>query len=391
MRGGRNALQPGGRHRRLSRRAARGRAIAETEVTDSPHRRDLSGWIASGIVVALVMWMASALVLPPPQPEQAHRPGPPPPAAVAVRQSHADSVPRVFVGEGVSHPQRDTELRAEMGGRIAEVAVETGDALDADAVILRFDGRERAAQLRRAEEEAARARRAFDQAQTLLERGVGTVDQLVSARAVLAAAEAQLATAERGLDDTVLRAPFAGRLDALDVAVGEFVQPGRVLARLVDLDPLTVRFRVPQQALAQLSPGQPAELRFITGETRPGTLRFIASVAEPQTRTFAAEVRLDNPGGAIAGGVSAQLRITTDRQQAHFVSPALLSLSEEGALVVRTVGEDGRVAEHAVEIMQARADGIWITGLPETVRLITRGQGFVRAGDEVRAVSEDGS
>jgi membrane fusion protein, multidrug efflux system len=363
--------------------------MPEHEATESRNRRDPSGWIASGLVVALVLWMASALVLPPPQPEEALRPGPPPPAKVAVRASRAETVPQVFVAEGVSHPQRDTELRAEMGGQIAEVEAAKGAELDAGAVILRFDATERAAQLRRAEEEEARARRAYDQAQALLERGVGTVDRVVAARATLAAAEAQLATAERGLDDTVLRAPFAGRLDALEVAAGEFVQPGTVLARLVDLDPLTVRFRVPQQALAQLSPGQPAEIRFITGETRTGTLRFLASVAEPQTRTFAAEVRLDNPDSAIAGGVSAQLRIGTDMQQAHFVSPALLTLSEEGALVVRAVGADDRVEEHAVEIVQARADGVWITGLPETVRLITRGQGFVRAGDTVHPVPED--
>ena len=364
--------------------------MPEHEVIVSRNRRDPSGWIASGLVVALVLWMASAVVFPPPEPEEAARPGPPPPLTVAVQPSHAETVPQVFVAEGVSHPRRDTELQAEMGGQIAEVAVEKGAVLDTDTVILRFDARERAAQLRRAAEEEARARRAYDQARALLERGVGTVDQVVSARSGLAAAEAQLATAERGLEDTVLRAPFAGRLDALDVAAGEFVQSGAVLARLVDLDPLTVRFRVPQQALAQLRPGQAAELRFITGETRTGVLHFIASVADPQTRTFAAEVRMDNPDGAIAGGVSAQLRIPTDMQQAHFVSPALLALSETGALVVRTVDGDDRVAEHAVEIVQARTDGVWITGLPETVRLITRGQGFVREGDRVRPVPEDG-
>lgn len=356
--------------------------------TDARPRRDPSGWIAAGLTLALVLWMGSAAVLPPAPPEEAARPGPPPPVTVMVRDSRAEPVPQVFVAEGVSRPARDTELRAEMGGQIVEVAARKGAELDAGAPILRFDDAERAAQLRRAEEEEARTRRAYDQAQTLLDRGSGTVDRVVAARASLAAAEAQLASARRGLSDTVLEAPFAGRLDALEVAAGEFVQPGAVLARLVDLDPLTVRFRVPQQARVQLSPGQPAEVRFVTGETRTGALSFLAAVAEPQTRTFPAEVELDNPGGAIAGGLSAQLRIPTGLQRAHFVSPALLALSETGALVVRSVEADDRVAEHAVEIVQARTDGVWVTGLPDAARLITRGQGFVRAGDIVRPVPE---
>lgn len=352
-------------------------------------KRDLSGWIASGLVVALVLWMGSTVFFPPQQPEEAVRRGPPPPTVVLVRDSEAETVPQMFVAEGVSAPRRDTLLRADMGGQIAEIPVEKGDMLAADAVILRFDARERSAQLRRAEEELARARRAYEQAQTLLDRGVGTLDQLVNERAAFAAAEAQLASAERGMDDTVLLAPFAGRLDDLEVAVGEVVQAGTVLARLVDLDPLTVRFRVPQQALAQLEPGQIAGLRFITGDTGTGSVRFIASVADPDTRTFAAEVSLNNPGGAIAAGVSVQISIPTGTQQAHFVSPALLSLSEAGDLIVRTVGEDDVVQEHAVEILQARSEGVWITGLPQAVRLISRGQGFVRAGDPVRPVSED--
>ena len=364
--------------------------MPEQGIRESTRRRDLSGWIAAGLVAALVLWMGSAAVFPPSRPDEVQRPGPPPPVSVAVRDSRAEEVPQLFVAEGVSRPERDTELRAEMGGQIATVEAARGADLAADAVILRFDATERAAQLRRAEEEEAQARRSFEQAQTLLERGTGTVDRVVAARAVLAAAEAQLASARRGLDDTVLRAPFAGRLDALDVAEGEFVQAGAVVARMVDLDPLTVRFRVPQQALPRLTPGLPAEVRFVTGETRRGAVGFVSAVAEPQTRTFAAEVVLDNPGGAIVGGISAQIRIPTGTRQAHFVSPALLSLSEAGELMVRAVDDDSRVAEHPVEIVQARTDGVWVAGLPGELRLITRGQGFVRAGDAVQAVPEDG-
>ena len=87
----------------------------------------------------------------------------------------------------------------------------------------------------------------------------------------------------------------------------------------------------------------------------------------------------------LPAGISAEMRIPTGEVTAHFVSPAILSLDEAGTLGLKTVGEDGRVAFHPVDVVRAETDGVWLTGLPETARIITRGQGFVRAGDAVDA------
>ena len=53
------------------------------------------------------------------------------------------------------------------------------------------------------------------------------------------------------------------------------------------------------------------------------------------------------------------------------------------------IDEDGKVAFHTVDIVRTATDGVWITGLPERVRVITVGQGFVREGDRVEAHAED--
>jgi multidrug efflux system membrane fusion protein len=51
------------------------------------------------------------------------------------------------------------------------------------------------------------------------------------------------------------------------------------------------------------------------------------------------------------------------------------------------VKEDGRVAFYPVEVVRTEMNGVWVTGLPNTVNLITVGQGFVRAGETVKTVS----
>ncbi|MEN8918601.1 MAG: HlyD family efflux transporter periplasmic adaptor subunit, partial [Octadecabacter sp.] len=153
--------------------------------------------------------------------------------------------------------------------------------------------------------------------------------------------------------------------------------------RLVDITPLTVAIQVPQQSLTRLSVGQPATVRFITGEERTGTVTFVGTSAAAETRTFLAEVEVENDDGAIPAGISAEVIIPTGEATAHFLSPSIVSLSTEGDLGVKTVNSDDIVEFYPIQIVKAQIDGIWVTGLPDSVDIITVGQGFVNATETV--------
>ncbi|KFB11099.1 efflux RND transporter periplasmic adaptor subunit [Nitratireductor basaltis] len=349
---------------------------------DADRGSSRSRWIALGLIAALVLWMGSGFVFPAPEAPPETR-AEPKPVSVATRQSVAEPVPQIFVAEGQALPDRDTTIRAETGGEIAEVLVEKGAFLEAGAVIGRFVLAEREAQLETAREELSRAQREYDNANTLLEKGVATVDRVRQAQAALAAAKAQVASAEEAVENTVIRAPFAGRLEELQIDIGEYVAAGSDVARIVDNTPLTVAIQVPQQAVRSIKPGQKAEVSFITGETAEGEVVFVGSSANAETRTFRTEITVPNADGNIAAGISAEIRIPTGEVVAHFISPAILSLGTDGTLGVKTVTEDDLVEFHEVEIVRAEVDGLWVRGLPDTVRLITVGQGFVNQGEKV--------
>jgi multidrug efflux system membrane fusion protein len=342
-----------------------------------------AAWIALGLVVLVAGWFASGLLT-------ARDAGPPPgaggdapPVRVAVAPSVAETVPDVLLLEGQAMPDRETAVLAEAAGKLVEVPVRKGATVDAGTVLARMDATERRAELRRAEAERERALREYRNARTLLDRGVSTLDRVASARATLTAAEAQLATAREALDDTTIRAPFAGRVEELPVNAGEFVATGAQVARIVDNAPLTVQARIAQQSVGRVRDGQAAKVDFITGESRSATVTFVGANADSRTRTFLLEVTVENAGRAIPAGVSAEIRIETGQRTAHFVSPALLGLDESGALGLKTVDDADRARFHEVEVVKAGADGVWVTGLPDRVRLITVGQGFVRGGERV--------
>ena len=59
-----------------------------------------------------------------------------------------------------------------------------------------------------------------------------------------------------------------------------------------------------------------------------------------------------------------------------------------GHLGIKTVNDAGVVEFHSTEILRAEAIGVWVSGLPDPVRVITVGHGFVREGQRVIAVPE---
>ena len=345
-----------------------------------------STWIAATLVVLIVGWMGSGFVLPAEQKERTVIRKELKPVAVAVTNSTAKTVTQFYQAEGQALPDRDTSLRAQISGDIAEVLVVKGQDVAAGDIIARFDPANNEAEANRTAEELIRAQREFDNAMQLLERGVATQNRVTQARASLASAQAQVIAVEQAADTLVITAPFDGRIETLNLDEGEYVSAGTDVGRLVDITPLTVAIQVPQQSLTLLDVGQPATVRFITGEERTGTVTFVGTSAASETRTFLAEIEVANDDGAIPAGISAEVIIPTGEARAHFLSPSIVSLDTEGALGVKTVNSDNLVEFFPIQIVKAQIDGIWVKGLPETVDVISVGQGYVNE-DEIVAPS----
>ncbi len=165
---------------------------------------------------------------------------------------------------------------------------------------------------------------------------------------------------------------------------GDFVSRGDPVAEVVDNDPLLAVVHVPQHQIGRVEPGQPARIRFLDRRRAEGEVRFVSRVAESGTQTFRVEIAVPNPDEALPSGISAGVEIPTAVVQAHKLSPAWMGLDDAGRVGVKTVDAADRVVFHAVEVIRAAVDGVWVTGLPETARVITIGHGFVTDGERVR-------
>ena len=93
---------------------------------------------------------------------------------------------------------------------------------------------------------------------------------------------------------------------------------------------------------------------------------------------------VENVNRSIRDGISASFIIEGNKIPSHKISPAILMFGNEGQLGVRTVNSRNEVEFNRIEILEDTLDGIWITGLPESSRIITVGQEYVYLGQTVQ-------
>ena len=310
------------------------------------------------------------------------------PLRVKVERIVAQTRRDALLLRGRTEAENRVTLRAETEGTIELVAVDKGDMVAAGDLLCRIETRTRKARLAEAEARLVQAQADFEAAEKLADKGFTAQTRVRVLRALRDAARANVEAAEWDLARTEIVAPSAGIVETLDVRKGSLLSVGDICAALVDIDPMLAVAQVSERELGGLSLGMPAQVKPVTGGTFDGTISYIAPAADPATRTFRIEITLDNASGALRDGITSEIAIPLASQMAHKFSPAVLVLGDDGVIGVRSVDSDNRVVFHVVRLLGDGGDGVWVSGLPETVDLIVRGQEYVTEGLLVEPVTE---
>ena len=349
-------------------------------------------WIASGQFGGEPAQNANAAVTPAtPEAEPVLVPAAAAPTpSTAIRVQVLDSVAQArqknVVLRGRTAADRVVEMSAETIGRIDKVLAEKGARVVEGQVIAEIDSADRMAKLAEAKALLQQREEEWTATKSLSEKGFSPKLNLPDQQAKLALSRAAVTSMEIEIGYLTIKAPFDGVLEDRVVEVGKYLQEGDPVATIVDLDPIIIVGAVSELEIDGIKLGSKAVARLITGQTIEGKIRFIASSADELTRTFRVEIEAPNADYAIRQGVSAEIGVPGAAEQAHVVSPAVLTLDESGAVGVKLVDVANKVGFAPVEIVGEDRGGIWVTGLPEKARIITVGQEFVSAGQVVEPV-----
>ena len=206
---------------------------------------------------------------------------------------------------------------------------------------------------------------------------------IAKAKTRLESARVALERSTLDLDSLSIKAPFAGVVERRPVEVGDFVQPGQLCAQVVELNPLKVSAEITEQEIGKISLTRGAHLTLVNGETLSGAISYLSRQANPVTRSYRIEATIANPQLRFLAGMSGSLQIAAEPMAAHLIPSSLVLLDDAGRLVVRAVDDQGIIKTLSVANVGENSDGVWVTGLPDRVALVTVGQNYVTEAERV--------
>ena len=326
-----------------------------------------------------------------------------------------EAVPARLEVSGTLDPDERSEVAAQTAGSVLAVNVDLGSRVRKGDVLVQLDGREAAlrldvanataasqrarlglsnakpfavddvAEVKMAREASDLARQDFERAKSLFEAGAiskSTFDQAKSVKersdagyesarngaeqswTSLLASQSQAGLSSKSVEDTRIRAPFDGLIEARRISEGEYAPPGRVVAVLVRDDVLRFRFDVPEGDSARVSIGNQLQLSVAAfpNEVFKATIKRIGASVKAQTRTLPIEAEVANGNLKLRPGffVRATVDLTGDPMKVLTVPlKALIPVTGGSKLFVRD-GE--RVAERIVTTGQIQGDRVEVKG-----------------------------
>jgi len=177
-----------------------------------------------------------------------------------------------------------------------------------------------------------------------------SIDQVRTLKAQIEQYRAALELAKKKLNDTVLRAPFAGDVQQRFISPGQYVKVQERAFSLVQTNPLRLRAEVAERFVRSIREGQEVKLS-VEGLKDSFTARItrVSPAVTEQSRTLLVEAVVDNSRRLLRPGLFARALIVSDRMENVLLAPASAVINYYGINKVFSIAE-GKVRERPVKL-----------------------------------------
>ena len=290
-----------------------------------------------------------------------------------------------YIALATARANEAIDVTPRISSVVSAIHFEEGQAIREGDVLVELDSREIRADLDLAEANLRERRSRYGRLEALAASQVVSEVELEEIQAQLQVAEAQVNSARARLEDTVIRAPFAGTVGLRRVSVGGLVQPNTVITTLDDIGAMKLEFSIPEEYLAVVGEGLAIEASGAAWPNRlfEGAVTSVDSRIDPMTRSLAVVAELPNDDRDLKPGMFLQVLIGRRRED--------VVLAAESALVPRQgrqyvfVVDEGRAIEREVKLGSRMPGQVEIiAGLDAGEEIVTQGVQRLRDGLPVR-------
>ena len=279
---------------------------------------------------------------------------------------------------GTNQSAGGARLASAASGLVVAVPGVEGSRVEKGAVIVQLDSRAADAAVVRAQAAVTAAEKGRAR-QTQLHAADGTSERAMQdAEERLALSRAELATAQLQQSQLAVRSPLAGTLARLQAKPGEWLDAGKDVAEIVDLDRLVVTAQIPSQKSAALRIAQSVRIVARLGaEGAPlaeGAVGFIAPHIGADNDSVLVRVSLP-AGSGLRPGQFVAVQVATEEKAGVLAVPVASLVKDSDAGYVIALVDGGKAKQ--LPVQPGLRDGGWVevsgTGLAEGAMVVTTG------------------
>ena len=307
------------------------------------------------------------------------------PASVTLAAVRTERVSQKLEALGNARANESVDISSKSSNVVTAVTFRDGERVKRGQVLVQLDNAQARADVAEAQAALTESESQYNRSRELLNTQAlskSSFDQLV---ATLAANRARLGAAQARLEDTVIRAPFSGRVGLRRVSVGTLISPGDVITTLDDTSVIKLDFSVPENFLAGLREGLSirASAPAFPGRSFAGSVSSIDSRVDMNTRSVTVRALLANDDGALKPGMFLNVSLANDEREALVIPEEALTPEAERQYVF--VVSEGKVSRREVHIGGRRPGSVEVlAGLSAGERVIVEGTQKVRDGAMVQ-------
>jgi membrane fusion protein (multidrug efflux system) len=296
-------------------------------------------------------------------------------------QSDINAIGTLSANQGVT-------IKPQISGQIIAVYFRSGDHVKANTPLIQIDPAIAKSTLDGAKAKLMLSKANYLRTATLFKKHVFAQADLDNALATYRSNLADVTKARAQLNETLLTAPFDGRLGLRQVDRGDYVSPGNTITTLDDINPLRVDFKVPEVYLGRLQVGDTVLIHSSAypKKTFKGKIYALDSQIDPNTRSLGVRAVLPNPDEKLLPGAFVDVKIETGKPQKWVTVPETAILYDaKGQYVYRVIK---KLPVKTPVIIGPRKNGMLAitSGLQSGDEVITTGAFKVVAGEPVMPV-----
>lgn len=306
---------------------------------------------------------------------------------------------RSFPGRATA--TQEVDLAFNVSGTLLELPVKIGDKIKTGTLIARLDPNEFEVKLKSVKAELQRDAKNYNRAKQLIQRGNISQSDYDLLEAKLAITQANLALAEKALRDTIINAPFNGRIASIPVKNFQAVAAKQIIARLLDTSEIEMIIQIPESLISAVPKVDNIIVQFdvFPDELIPAKIKEISNEASPDTRTYPVTLSMKQPKSVeilpgMAGKAKGSVPNTAGLTNTLTIPvSALLTHGSDSKSYVWIIDKKTlQVHQRQVNIGELTPTGISITkGLRPGDWLVTAGIHSLKEDDKVTILNQRGN